>query len=153
MSSYAPIVHTTAKQVKKTFHVVEITKTSVKHPKMKNAHAKRAKLSFLVVKYANLWRSSCHHHFPSVSQQPQHEQAIQLAHTLISNLDWLMMHHVSCGYLLSFLSKFLSQYGRSTIFSVPIGQEKNLLLVIIHFLNYNMWLFCLQQKKVSGQGW
>ena len=54
VSSYAPIVHTTAKQIKKTFHVVEITKTSVKHPKMKNAHAKRAKLSFLVVKYANL---------------------------------------------------------------------------------------------------
>ena len=41
----------------RSFHVVE--RTSAKCPKMKNARAKRAKLLFFIVKYANLWRSCC----------------------------------------------------------------------------------------------
>ena len=39
----------------RSFHVVEGTRKSAKCEKMKNARAKRAKLLFLVVKYANLW--------------------------------------------------------------------------------------------------
>ena len=44
---------------KRSFHVVETTRRSAKCRKMKNARAKRAKLFFFVVKYANLWRRSC----------------------------------------------------------------------------------------------
>ena len=42
LSSYAHIVHRTAKQV--IFHVVERTRTSLKCQKMKNTRAKRAKI-------------------------------------------------------------------------------------------------------------
>ena len=38
----------------RSFHVVERTRTSLKCPKMKNARAKRAKVLFFIVKYANL---------------------------------------------------------------------------------------------------
>ena len=38
----------------RSFHVIERTKTSAKCEKMKKARAKRARLLFLVVKYANL---------------------------------------------------------------------------------------------------
>ena len=40
-------------------HVVERTRTSSKCQKMKNARAKRAKILFSIVKYANLWGSCC----------------------------------------------------------------------------------------------
>ena len=43
----------------RSFHVVERTRTSSKCQKIKNARAKRAKLLFFIVKYANLWRSCC----------------------------------------------------------------------------------------------
>ena len=56
LSSYAHVVHTTAKQV---IHVVERTRTSSKCQKMKNARAKRAKILFFIVKYANLWGFCC----------------------------------------------------------------------------------------------
>ena len=42
-----------------SFYVMERTRTSAKCRKMKNARAKRAKLLFFFVKYANLWRSCC----------------------------------------------------------------------------------------------
>ena len=38
----------------KSFHVVERTRTSSKCQKVKNARAKRAKILFSIVKYANL---------------------------------------------------------------------------------------------------
>ena len=38
-----------------SFHVVERTRTSTKCQKMKNARAKRTKILFFIVKYANLW--------------------------------------------------------------------------------------------------
>ena len=44
---------------KKYFHVVERTRTSAKCQKMKNARAKRAKIMFFIVKYANLWGFCC----------------------------------------------------------------------------------------------
>jgi len=43
----------------KSFHVVERTRTSTKCQKMKNTRAKRAKILFFIVKYANLWGFSC----------------------------------------------------------------------------------------------
>ena len=39
----------------RSFHVVERTRTSSKCQKLKNARAKRAKILFFIVKYANLW--------------------------------------------------------------------------------------------------
>ena len=39
-----------------SFHVVGWTRTAAKCTKMKNARAKRAKLLFFIVKYANLFR-------------------------------------------------------------------------------------------------
>ena len=42
-----------------SFHVVERTRTSSKCQKMKNARAKRAKILFSFVKYANLWGLCC----------------------------------------------------------------------------------------------
>ena len=39
----------------RSFHVVEGTRTSTKCQKVKNARAKRAKILFFIVKYANLW--------------------------------------------------------------------------------------------------
>ena len=44
---------------KRSFHVVERTRTSSKCQKMKNARAKRAKILFSIVKYANLWSFCC----------------------------------------------------------------------------------------------
>ena len=43
----------------RSFHVVERTRTSSKCQKMKNARAKRAKILFFIVKYANLCGSCC----------------------------------------------------------------------------------------------
>ena len=42
-----------------SFHGAERTWTSSKWRKMKNARAKRAKILFFIVKYANLWVFSC----------------------------------------------------------------------------------------------
>ena len=54
LSSYAHVVHTTAKQVisrrRKNENVFKMSK---------NARAKRAKLLFFIVKYANLWGFCC----------------------------------------------------------------------------------------------
>ena len=44
---------------KRSFHVIERTRTSSKCQKMKNARAKRAKILFFIVKYANLWGFCC----------------------------------------------------------------------------------------------
>ena len=43
----------------RSFHVVERTSTSSKCQKMKSARAKRAKILFSIVKYANLWGFCC----------------------------------------------------------------------------------------------
>ena len=51
---------TSSKQLQnRSFHVVEGTRTSSKCQKMKYARAKRAKILFFIVKYANLWGFSC----------------------------------------------------------------------------------------------
>ena len=43
----------------RSFHVVERTRTTSKCQKIKNARAKRAKILFFIVKYANLWGFCC----------------------------------------------------------------------------------------------
>ena len=43
----------------RSFDVVERTRTSTKYQKLKNARAKRAKILFFIVKYANLWGFCC----------------------------------------------------------------------------------------------
>ena len=45
----------------RSFHIVERTRTSSKCQKMKYASAKRAKILFSIVKYANLWGFCCRH--------------------------------------------------------------------------------------------
>ena len=44
---------------KRSFHAIERTRASSKCQKMKNARAKRAKILFFIVKYANLWGFCC----------------------------------------------------------------------------------------------
>ena len=56
MSSYAHVVH---QLQNRSFHVVERTRRSAKCQKMKTARAKRAKILFSIVKYANLWGFCC----------------------------------------------------------------------------------------------
>ena len=57
LSSYAHVVHTTAKQV---IHVVERTRNSAKCQKVKSARVKHAnEILFFIVKYANLWGFCC----------------------------------------------------------------------------------------------
>ena len=53
----------------RSFHVVEKTRTSSKCPKMKNARAKRTKLLFFIVKYANLGPSCCRRRRGCLSSQ------------------------------------------------------------------------------------
>ena len=45
----------------RSFHVVVRRRTSTKCQTMKNARAKRAKILFFIVKYANLWGFCCRH--------------------------------------------------------------------------------------------
>ena len=52
-----------------SFHVVERTRTSTKWQKMKNARAKRAKVLFFIVKYANLWGFCCRRRRGGLSSQ------------------------------------------------------------------------------------
>ena len=44
---------------KQVIHVIEKTRTPSKCQKIKNARAKRAKILFLIVKYAHLWVFCC----------------------------------------------------------------------------------------------
>ena len=53
LSSYAHVVHTTAKQVISRRRKNEKVRANCQ--KMTNARAKRAKILFFIVKYANLW--------------------------------------------------------------------------------------------------
>ena len=56
LSSYAHVVYTTAKQVISRRRKNE---NVYKCQKMKNARAKRAKILFSIVRYANLWGPCC----------------------------------------------------------------------------------------------
>ena len=54
-----PLLTSSTQLQNRLFHVVERTRTSSKCQKMKNARAKRAKILFFIVKYANLWGFCC----------------------------------------------------------------------------------------------
>ena len=54
LSSYVHVKSST-QLLKRSFHVIEKTKTSSKCEKMKNTPTKRAKILFFIVQYANLW--------------------------------------------------------------------------------------------------
>ena len=54
LSSYAHVVHTSAKQV-----ISRRRKNENVYKMSKNARAKRAKILFFIVKYANLWGFCC----------------------------------------------------------------------------------------------
>ena len=54
------LMFTSSRQLQNwSFHVVERTRTSTKYQTMKNARAKRAKILFFIVKYANLLGFCC----------------------------------------------------------------------------------------------
>ena len=74
LSSYAYVVHTTAKQVISRRRKNE---NVFKCQKMKNARAKRAKILFFIVKYANLWGFCCRRRRGCLSSlvAPRHRQA------------------------------------------------------------------------------
>ena len=54
-----PMLTSSTHLKKRSFHVVERTRTSSKCQKMKKTLAKRAKIMFFIVKYANLWGFCC----------------------------------------------------------------------------------------------
>ena len=69
-----------------SFHVVERTRTSSKCQKMKYARAKRAKILFFIVKYANLWGFCCRHRrgcFSSLTSPPTTTTTTSAASLLI----------------------------------------------------------------------
>ena len=85
----------------RSFHVVERTRTSPKCQKMTNARAKRAKILFFSVKYANLWgfcsshRRGCLSSLISVLMQIIFSSSVILNHNnillmrnLINYLPW-----------------------------------------------------------------
>ena len=59
LNIYHHMLTSSTQQQNMSFHVVERTRTSSKCQKMKNARAKRAKILFFIVKYANLWGFCC----------------------------------------------------------------------------------------------
>ena len=64
--------HTSSTQLQnRSFHVVERTRTSSKCQKMKYARAKRAKILFFIVKYANLWGFCCRRRHGCLSSRLQ----------------------------------------------------------------------------------
>ena len=89
----------------RSFHVVERTRTSTKCQKMKYARAKRAKILFSIVRYANLWGFGCRRRWGCLSSlifllttslncygnapdykfdwlNPRNKRAARVAHTL-----------------------------------------------------------------------
>ena len=67
----------------RSFHVVERTRTSTKCQKMKYARAKRAKILFFTVKYANLWVFCCRRRRGCLRTVP----TIVIAHTFCASPD------------------------------------------------------------------
>ena len=81
-----------------SFHVVERTRMSAKCPKMKNAHAKHAKLLFFIVKHANWWRSCCRHRCGYVN-------------SLLSSLDYSVGFVRLSTYAVDSIVQPLSNWG------------------------------------------
>ena len=85
MSSYAHVVQTTAKQVisrrRKSENVFKMSKE-------KNARAKRAKIPFFIVKYANLWGFCCRRRRGCLSSLKIWRRQRQRHKSVISLVEW-----------------------------------------------------------------
>ena len=68
----------------RSFHVVERTRSSSKCQKMKYARAKRAKILFFIVKYANLWGFCCRRRRGCLSSRLQKREVTFLDDVLAS---------------------------------------------------------------------
>ena len=82
------IEHLSTQLQKKSFHIIERTRTFLKCQKMKNARAKRANILFFIVKYAHLWGFCCRrrrgclrrtHCFCKPNMEPQFLSVVQFA--------------------------------------------------------------------------
>ena len=71
----------------RSFHVVERTRTSTKCQKMKNARAKRAKILFFIVKYANLWGFCCSRRRGCLSSLQKSGQSTREARRTLARLE------------------------------------------------------------------
>ena len=69
-----------------SLHVVERTRTSTKCQKMKNARAKRAKILFFIVKYANLWGFCCRRRRGCLSSLIDHRGRQNVVRTSVTHL-------------------------------------------------------------------
>ena len=69
----------------RSFHVVERTRTSSKCQKVKNARAKRAKILFSIVKYANLWGFCCRRRRGCLSSLIDHRERQNVVRTSVTH--------------------------------------------------------------------
>ena len=83
----------------RSFHVVERTRTSTKGQKRKNERAKRAKILFFIVKYANLWRSCFRRRRGCLSSLFRRESCRNKAFT---SLRVASMYHFESGSTFAF---------------------------------------------------
>ena len=72
----------------RSFHVVERVENVFKMSKVKNARAKRAKILFFIVKYANLWGFCCRRRrgstrLSSVSMQNENNELFKRANCFL----------------------------------------------------------------------
>ena len=107
----------------RSFHVVERTRTSSKCQKMKNARAKRAKILFSIVKYANLWGFCCRRRRGCLS-------------SLLSQVRWIVSHKWQILWFGSSLDKFSLRITR-TFLKTPlnVGENRTHLLFRNRFCN------------------
>ena len=70
----------------RSFHVVERTRTSTKCQKINNARAKRAKILFFIVKYANLWCFCCRRRRGCLSSLVFHLNCVAVRQSELRNI-------------------------------------------------------------------
>ena len=111
----------------RSFHVVERTRTSSKCQKMKNARAKRAKILFFIVKYANLWGFCCRRRRGCLSSlvAPRHRQAGR--QDSITPLLWNWVNISQDDWMFSWKDlrreKLSSSGLKTTLHKAPMGIE------------------------------
>ena len=111
-----------------SFHVVERTRTSTKCRKIKNARAKRAKILFFIVKYANLWRSRCRRRRGCLSSLMTTATARK---TLLENKH--LPNREYCANVLSSLHAImLAKHTTTRLVSAPLNQIQRIKDVRLH---------------------
>ena len=89
-----------------SFHVVERTRTSTKRQKMKNARAKRAKILFFIVKYANLWGFCCRRRrvcLSSLLANPHNHLNAMVAFSMLAIMKTSVHYNSACISLFAVL--------------------------------------------------